>query len=195
MFNIPFLSKRDSAIGGATIGGRNIKLIVGLGNPGEKYKNTYHNVGFMFVDYLATDSEGDNPENTPKWKNAKDFKYAKADGLILAKSNEFMNNSGRSVKELLRYFALDTEEILIVHDDSDISLGEYKISFARGSAGHKGVDSVIKSLRTDAFLRIRIGIGQNRKKAGGFVLEKIEKEKLGKLEDLFSEIKTAHLEA
>ncbi len=107
-----------------------------------------------------------------------------------------MNESGKAVKEAMKYFKIKPEEILIVHDDSDIELGKYKISFGRGSAGHNGVQSIINNLKTKNFWRLRIGVRpttNNRRpttqiKAGDFVLKKISKKNLEIFEKFFYEI-------
>jgi PTH1 family peptidyl-tRNA hydrolase len=135
-----------------------IKLIIGLGNPTAKYAATYHNVGHQFIDYLR------NNLQMPKEK--------------ILKSGSFMNESGRYIAELIKKWHLaKPEEILIVHDDSDLALGNYKLSFGRGSAGHRGVESIIKSLGTKNFWRLRIGIRSPkekiRRRAEEFVLKKI----------------------
>jgi PTH1 family peptidyl-tRNA hydrolase len=119
-----------------------IKLIVGLGNPGKEYENTRHNAGFLFIDEL---------ENYFKIKNLK-FK------IVLAKSQNFMNESGKAVATLTKIHKAKPENILVVHDDIDILWGEFKFSFGRSSAGHKGVESIIKTLKTKDFWRLRIGI-------------------------------------
>ena len=121
-----------------------IKLIVGLGNPGKEYERTRHNVGFLFIEIL---------ENN--FKNKK---------IILAKSQNFMNESGKAVATLIKLYKLNPENVLIVHDDIDILWGDFKFSFGRSSAGHKGVESVIKSLKTKNFWRLRIGIQPTLKK-------------------------------
>lgn len=113
-------------------------LIVGLGNPGKKYEKTRHNVGFMVLDAL------------------KEFELPNA---TLAKPQTFMNNSGKAVKSLVaKYQILNTKYLVVVHDDIDISLGKIKISVGRGSAGHKGVESIIQVLGTKNFTRVRVGI-------------------------------------
>jgi len=153
-------------------------IIIGLGNPGKEYEKTYHNVGILFVNYLT--------DKVPPISNSK--------FLI---SNTFMNQSGGFVKKALKKTGVKPEEVLIVHDDSDIELGKYKISFSRGSAGHKGIESIIQSLGTKNFWRLRIGIRQPatgkrqaaRKKANEFVLKKINKRDLGTLEKVFQIIK------
>lgn len=153
-----------------------IKLVVGLGNPGEEYMNTYHNLGHLFVDYLKSD---------PKLRVYPN----------LQKTNVYMNESGRYIKAALKKYGLRPEEILVVHDDSDILLGNFKLSFGRGSAGHEGVESIIKSLKTNTFYRLRMGIRPppkadlpakaQRAKAGQLVLKKISPTDRRKLDKLF----------
>ncbi|MBI5079140.1 aminoacyl-tRNA hydrolase [Candidatus Wolfebacteria bacterium] len=146
------------------------RLIIGLGNPGKEYETTYHNVGFLAIDFLNSDSK---PQIHPN--------------LQILKSEVYMNQSGNFVKKILKKYKAKPEEILIVHDDSDIELGKYKISFGRGSAGHNGVQSIIDALKTKNFRRLRIGIGKTLKttKAGEFVLKKIGKHDLKILEAVF----------
>jgi len=158
------------------------KLIIGLGNPDKEYQNTYHNVGFLFIDYLAK---------------------AKIDtsGVLAIKSEVYMNLSGNFVLTALKKHNAEPDELLLVHDDSDLEIGKYKLSFSRGAAGHHGVESVIKSLRTKNFWRLRIGIRPKtdqrsqqtvrnnlRLKAEKFVLKKISKTNLEILETAFSKI-------
>lgn len=145
-----------------------VKLIIGLGNPGEEHQKTYHNIGFAYIDFLARKLPKDG------WRKAGRglFEYLKSDGPTLAKTIVFMNDSGVAVKAALGYLRCKPNEMLVVHDDSDIKLGKYKVSFGRGSAGHRGVESVIKALGTNQFSRLRIGIrGKNsKKKASDLVL-------------------------
>jgi len=157
-----------------------IKLIFGLGNPGEKYASTYHNVGQIYIDHIAKG-------NFEKYRN---FEFSRGENFIFAKSLTFMNDSGGAVREALRYFNLRPENLLVVHDDSDIALGEYKISFDQGSAGHNGVQSVIDHLKTQRFFRLKIGVRENqRDKAGEFVLKPISKVELPLLKETFSRVK------
>lgn len=163
-----------------------IKLIAGLGNPGEEYTNTFHNAGFKFVEFLSG--------NESIWKETDSFFYFKYEKIILAKTKSFMNDSGRSVSKMLHYFNVRPEEIILAHDDSDLTLGEYKIQFNKGAAGHKGVSSVISNIKSKEFWRVRIGIRESvngipRKKAGDFVLKKITSTKQKELEKCFSSIK------
>ncbi|MDO8668564.1 MAG: aminoacyl-tRNA hydrolase [bacterium] len=144
-----------------------MRIIVGLGNPGEQYANTRHNAGFMAIDSLAKELD-------LAWENNKKFKaeIAKNDSLILVKPLDFMNNSGRSVAAVMSYFKLlpkklgliktanaDLSEILtVIHDDLDIEMGKFKVSIDSRSAGHRGVKSIINHLKTKNFKRLRIGI-------------------------------------
>jgi len=178
-----------------SINDRKVRLIIGLGNPGDKYKNTFHNVGFLFIDSLLETMRGNDVGEKVKWNSTKSFRYAICADAILIRTTSFMNESGRAVKSAIDYFGVNTDEILIVHDDSDIPLGEYKISFGRGSAGHKGIESIIQSLGTNEFLRIRIGIRVNRKSAGEFVLGKIPQKESRKLHELFAKIQGFYFES
>jgi len=169
------------------------RLIIGLGNPGKEYEKTYHNAGFLFIQYLM-DKKPANSE----------FRIQNSE---LLKSDVYMNESGKFVAKILKKHSVKPKEILIVHDDSDIELGKYKISFGRGSAGHRGVESIIKSLGTKKFWRLRIGIRRrntqkdtqnyaekqrlfiSRRKASEIVLKKISKKDWGILEKVFQTIK------
>ena len=143
-------------------------LVVGLGNPGSEYKNTRHNIGARIV---------------------KELKPLNLEGVVLAEPTTFMNESGKAVKSLLRILRNSvskceeteflSENLIVVHDDLDIPLGEFKIQKNRGSAGHKGVQSIIDALGTKDFNRIRIGIcPENGKPADieKFVLQKFTKD-------------------
>lgn len=157
-----------------------VKLILGLGNPGAKYASTYHNVGQLYVETIAKG-------NFKKYRN---FEYLKKDGFIFVKPLTFMNQSGTTAREAMKYFNLKPKNILVVHDDSDILLGEHKITFNRGSAGHNGVQSIIDHLKTEKFFRLRIGVRRDgtSDKAGEFVLRPISKTDLSTLENLFLNI-------
>ena len=132
--------------------------IIGLGNPDISYQNTRHNTGCLFIDYLAEKYSKEN------WKNNKNC-LAKINlfelnnySIILAKPLVFMNQSGKTVKLIKKFYNLPLKNIVIAHDDTDIVLGNFKIHFGRGSAGHKGIESIIHYLKSKNFYRIRIGI-------------------------------------
>lgn len=162
-----------------------IKLIVGLGNPDKEYGKTYHNAGILFVDYLINQLAA-NIKRPTTYKN---FEYIKVGDLVIVKPTTFMNESGKSVLEAIKFFKIKPEEILVAHDDSDIELEKYKIDFNRTSAGHNGVESIINHLKTQKFWRLRIGIrkpeNKKRLKAVEFVLKKISKKDLDSLKNIF----------
>lgn len=137
-----------------------MKLIVGLGNPGEQYEDTRHNIGYMVVDKLAREIGREALE----WK--KDEKrqviLAKVGDVILAKPVTFMNNSGIAVANVAGLYKIKAEDIWVVHDDIDLPLGKIRIRKGGGTAGHNGVESILKHVGSDVFLRFRLGIGRGR---------------------------------
>lgn len=160
-----------------------IKLIVGLGNPGNEYADTYHNVGIQFLKFSLIQLIGNSEMQLVSGRH---FKYTKINDIILAEPISYMNDSGKAVKEILHYFKILPEEMILAHDEVDIDLGEVKLTKGQGTAGHKGVASTINELKTSDFWRLRIGIkkesslraalGMKAKiKAGNYVLKKISK--------------------
>jgi len=133
-------------------------LITGLGNPGKEYEKTRHSVGFLAIDAIATNFQ------FPIFKFQSIFnaqiskKTADNQEIILAKPQTFMNESGTAVEKLIKNYKLKIKNLIVIHDDIDLPLGEFKISKNRGSAGHKGVQSIINELKTKDFSRVRIGI-------------------------------------
>ncbi len=181
-----------------------MKLIVGLGNPGDRYEKTRHNLGFMVVGQFLKDFE--NTRNTV-WEDNKRFKsdikeiewqpkQGDLEKVILAKPKTYMNNSGLAVSLISAYFNFPASDIWIIHDDIDLPLGSMKIRFGGASAGHRGVDSIIKSSNTDKFWRFRLGIGhpkriqnsefkiQNLGEVDDFVLEKFRSDEAGKVREI-----------
>jgi PTH1 family peptidyl-tRNA hydrolase len=133
-------------------------LIFGLGNPGKKYQFSRHNIGSRVVSKLTS---------------------LDLTNVILAEPTTFMNESGKPAKLLIRRHALKADRLIVIHDDLDIALGEIKIAKNRGSAGHKGVNSIIKEMGTKDFIRLRIGIRPKTGKPRNpekFVLQKFNKE-------------------
>ena len=132
-------------------------LIVGLGNKGEEYSNTRHNVGRMLVEAFRKKND------FPEWFGDKALKARVSKGMwgkdkvVLLEPDNFMNVSGKSVAPLVKN-AKDAERTIVVYDDLDLPLGGMKISFNRSSGGHKGVESIINALKTREFARLRIGI-------------------------------------
>ena len=133
------------------------KLFIGIGNPDEQYHNTRHNVGFMVLDYIAKKNDCDDFKFEKKF-NALVTK-CKLDGktVILAKPQTYVNKSGEAVKKLIKNFKLKIENLVIIHDDLDIPFGNTKLSFGKNSGGHKGVESVMRALKTKEFYRLRVG--------------------------------------
>ncbi len=133
-------------------------LIVGLGNPGSKYISTRHNVGFTVIDALS--KQWNAPLQHRKW----DGLYCKTwlDGRVvyLLKPNNYMNRSGGPISSLVDYFKISVENILVVHDDLDMHPGRLKIVRGGGHGGHNGIRSIIQSLATKDFFRLKIGIGR-----------------------------------
>lgn len=150
---------------------KNVKLVVGLGNKGNQYVDTYHNAGRAAVLFLAKSTD-------QKFKKPllKKFFLARGSKLSLAYLDCYMNESGEPLTKLLKYLNLRPSELLVLHDDSDLPIGEFRLGFGSSSAGHHGVDSSIRFLGTENFWRARIGVrGSNNIncKAGEFVLQKI----------------------
>lgn len=147
-------------------------IIVGLGNPGKKYVNTRHNIGFQIIDQFAKENK------FPEFRLSKKFNalISEKENIILAKPQTFINNSGISVKKLAK---LHRTGLCIIHDDIDLALGKIRISKNRGAAGHKGVQSIIKELSSKDFTRVRIGIQPEKGKPESiekFILQKFKKE-------------------
>ncbi len=136
-----------------------MKLLVGLGNPGKQYYNTRHNLGFMVTNALLQKYGNENWENSPKHHALLKEIEIDRKSLILMQPHTFMNNSGQAVSSFARFYKIKPEEITLVYDDVALPLGALRIRTGGGSGGHNGVQSVIDSLSTDQFLRIRLGIG------------------------------------
>jgi len=147
-----------------------MKLIVGLGNPGDKYTHTRHNFGFMVVEQFLKDykslrdtvwslsSKVKSDVALIDWKP----KVGPLEKIILAKPKTYMNNSGMAVSLLSSYYKVNPEDIWVVYDELDLPLGAMKIRFGGAAAGHHGVESIMESLGTDKFWRFRLGIGVTR---------------------------------
>ena len=135
-------------------------LIVGLGNPGPKYASTRHNIGFMVVEKVIKDLL---PVGA-SWQAHKvsNVQICVSEDLIFAKPQTFMNASGISVKKLADYYKVPPENLWVVHDDIDLPLGKIRIRQGGGSAGHHGIESILRELGTDMFVRFRLGVGRGK---------------------------------
>jgi PTH1 family peptidyl-tRNA hydrolase len=132
-------------------------VIAGLGNPGEEYTETRHNVGRMALEVFR------KAHDFPLWEENKKLHALESEGrigkeeIVLLEPETYMNKSGVSVKSLITS-AQKAERLIVVHDDIDVPLGTLKITFGRGAGGHKGVESIIRALHTKNFIRVRVGI-------------------------------------
>jgi peptidyl-tRNA hydrolase, PTH1 family len=161
-----------------------MRIIVALGNPGEKYNQTRHNAAWLMLDYIF---------GQLKWSKNKKFQaeVAKVGGDLLVKPETFMNDSGITVAKVLHYYKLTPDDLLVLHDDLDLALGKYKICLDSRSAGHKGVQSIIDHLQTQKFKRVRIGISSELREkipTEKFVLQKFKVAELRQLQDLAQSI-------
>ena len=168
------------------------KLIAGLGNPGKSYKDTYHNIGAEAIYRIIGNKKLTKPFSI--W-GEKPFEYVKTETCVYIIPLTYMNESGQAICLAVKHFNIKPEDILIIHDDSDIMIGSYKLSHNRGSAGHNGIKSIISCLKTRNFWRLRIGIRRARAiKANDFVLQKISPQDKESLEKALLKIQTSYAE-
>jgi len=136
----------------------NLYLVVGLGNPGERYQFTRHNAGFLVADKIAYSF------SIPFCFSNFGAIYGRGSvasvPTILAKPMEYMNRSGPPVDALLRHFDIQVQRLLVIHDDIDLELGRLKIKDHGGHGGHKGIQSVLETVGKDCFIRLRVGVGR-----------------------------------
>lgn len=137
-----------------------MKLIVGLGNPGIEYQDTWHNLGFIIVDEI----KAKYTESATNFKNEKKLKASVCEfstlgeKLILIKPLTFMNNSGQAVKAAANFYKVEPIDIWVIHDEIDLPIGKIRISHNASAGGHKGVQSIIDEIGSQAFARFRVGI-------------------------------------
>lgn len=165
-------------------------LIIGLGNPGTKYEKTRHNIGFILCDFFT------GQWNFPPYTYEKKFlaeissEVLYGEKILLVKPQTFMNLSGTSVQSLVDYFKVPQENILLIHDDKDLSFGEIRIATDSSSAGHKGVQNIFNTLKTQKIQRIRIGVGPvpEGTSTENYVLDSFTQEESEKLLPLKEEV-------
>ena len=138
-----------------------MKVIVGLGNPGKKYDNTRHNIGFEAIDYIA-DKEGISI-NTGKHKALIGTGYMGGEKVLLVKPQTFMNLSGESLRPIMDFYKLEPEDFIIIHDDIDLDVGRLRIRRKGSAGGHNGLKSIISHLGSMDFPRVKIGVGEKPK--------------------------------
>ncbi|MFA5024423.1 MAG: aminoacyl-tRNA hydrolase [Patescibacteria group bacterium] len=181
-----------------------MRIIVGLGNPGDEYGNTRHNIGWLALDNLL----GEVKWSTNKKFNALTYEDG---GFLFVKPLTFMNNSGQAVQKILNYYKLlpksfgvlkkkdvDLNNLLtVVHDDLDLNFGDYKIATDSGSAGHRGVESIINYLKTKKITRLRLGIKNDLLKThippDKFVLQPFSNEEKNRLKEIFAQVNIKNL--
>jgi peptidyl-tRNA hydrolase, PTH1 family len=152
-----------------------IKLFVGLGNPGEQYLETRHNVGFWWIDFIGQNHKL-SLKNSKKYFG--EFSKHNEDGeVFFLKPSTFMNDSGKSVQTLAKFYKIEPEEILVIHDELDIQPGTAKLKLGGGHGGHNGLKSIQTCLGSNNFWRLRIGVGHpgDKNKVIGYVLNKPSK--------------------
>jgi len=168
-------------------------LVIGLGNPGEEYALTRHNVGFMVVDRMAARFNG--AFRRLKAGQTLDSSLDEK-SFVLAKPHTFVNRSGEYVKYLLDYYRVALDSLLVVHDDITLALGEYKFRFDKSASGHKGVISIMSQLGTADFYRLRVGIGQPGRAQSrvDYVLSRFEADEAAFLDEVVERCATAALD-
>ncbi len=164
-----------------------MKLIVGLGNPGEKYEKTRHNVGFMAVDYILNDGD-DFMREKPSHDFKSEVHTIEMNGkkIIFLKPQTYMNDSGQALRVICNFYKLDLKkDLLIIHDEVDLPFGEIRVTDSSSSAGHNGVQSLIDNLGTQDFHRVRVGIetraSRTETSTDAFVLQNFTEDELSKV--------------
>ena len=158
------------------------QLVVGLGNPGSDYVRSRHNAGFWVVEALARRLRG-------RWKRHRLASLAKFEwegvSIVLAKPTTYMNLSGSAVAWLLREFTLDTSHLILVHDDIDLPLGKVRVRQKGGHGGHHGIESIIETLGSPAFSRVKVGIGrpETKEEVVDYVLSPLSAEERSALDE------------
>ncbi|MFL2478557.1 MAG: aminoacyl-tRNA hydrolase [Verrucomicrobiales bacterium] len=158
------------------------RLIVGLGNPGRKYVETRHNVGFMVIDEMATEGALQFADEK-RWKS----QIAKDSDRFLLKPQTYMNDSGLAVGKVSSFYKIEADQILIIYDDLDLKFGQLRIRGQGSAGGHNGVRSIISHLGTQNFPRLRVGIGRNEGESSNHVLGKFSTEERSILEKSIKE--------
>lgn len=165
-----------------------LKVIIGLGNPGNEYKNTRHNVGFMFLDYYL------NKTNImDNWKSKFNALYLKTkifdDDVIFVKPQTYMNLSGKAVKAVVDFFKVTVDDIFVISDDLDLNIGNFKLKLSGSCGGHNGLRSIEECINSKNYKRLKIGISNNKElDTKDYVLGSFSKNDIEVLNDLFSSL-------
>ena len=158
-----------------------MKIVIGLGNPGKKYELTRHNVGFILLDKYLGDVD---------WKEAhKSLIFEKKydnEKVIFMKPMTFMNNSGEAIIDIIKYYKLSSDDILVIQDDIDLPLGKIRVKYDSSDGGHNGIKSITKNLGTQKFLRLKIGLAKDENiDTISYVLGKLTKKELEQVDSQF----------
>ncbi|WP_294153375.1 aminoacyl-tRNA hydrolase [uncultured Clostridium sp.] len=151
-------------------------LIVGLGNPGSQYEDTRHNIGFKVVDNIA--KEYNIEINRQKFKGMCGEGFINGEKVILLKPSTYMNLSGESIREVVDFYKLSNEDLVVIYDDISLDVGRLRIREKGSAGGHNGIKSIIAHLGTDIFPRIKVGVGQPNVDLVNYVLGKFTKEEM-----------------
>lgn len=165
-----------------------MKLITGLGNPGDRYKLTRHNIGFLVLDYISK-QENLSFDKKKKYKICSFNKLQ--DKIFLLKPYTYMNLSGTAVRSVSDFYKIEPNNIIVIHDDIDLNFGEIRIKKNGGAGGHNGLKSIISELNTNSFFRIRIGIKTDVHEdydLSDYVLSKFSAKELNVLDKIFETV-------
>ena len=169
-----------------------MKLIVGLGNPGKEYEKTRHNCGFRVIEKL--EEEFNSPCNKVQFKGLYTKCKYKGEDIILLKPTTYMNLSGQSLIEAMKFFKVNVEDLIVIYDDLDTEVGKIRLREAGNPGGHNGMKNVVQHLGTKSFKRVRVGIGRDMQiKIIDYVLMRIPKADEAKMEEAFTMAKDAVL--
>ena len=149
-------------------------LIVGLGNPGREYDGTRHNIGFEAIDYISSKNNIDI--NKSKFKGMFGEGFIKGQKVILLKPTTYMNLSGESIREVINFYKIDNNKIIVIYDDISLEIGKLRIREKGSAGGHNGIKSIIANMGTDVFPRIKIGVGQPKGDLVSHVLGRFNKD-------------------
>lgn len=167
-----------------------MKVIVGLGNPGPQYTETRHNIGFLLVDLLAESYE---LAFYPKYQGLYAEGNVEGERLLLLKPQTFMNLSGRSVIEIVHFYKVLGEDLLIVHDDMDLPLGKIRLRDQGSAGGHNGIKSILAELGSEKFWRLKLGVGRPPKEwdPARYVLSSFVGDEIKQLDDVLERAEKA----
>ena len=159
-----------------------MKLIVGLGNPGRDYQDTRHNIGFMVIDELFERYKVSNFKT--KFHSVYSEVMINSEKVLLVKPTTFMNNSGIAIREIMDFYKIDPEDLMVIYDDIDIGFSDVRIRKKGSSGSHNGMKSIIYQIQSEEFPRIRIGVGKKHENQdlANFVLSRFSKEELEDIE-------------